>query len=84
MPASPTLDAPRIGDLDDVRLSEDDGESTRLGKAVAADFLRRATDDQQEQLFDSALDEIVAEAFSLVWSREWPIGAPAFAILRRR
>lgn len=33
---------------------------------------------QQEQLFDSALDEIVAEAFSLVWSREWPIGAPAF------
>ena len=33
---------------------------------------------QQEQLFDSALDEIVAETFSLVWSREWPTGSPAF------
>ncbi|GAA5876129.1 hypothetical protein JCM3774_003506 [Rhodotorula dairenensis] len=33
---------------------------------------------QQAQLFDSALDEIVAEILSLSWARKWPTGAPVF------
>ncbi|GAA5987268.1 hypothetical protein JCM10908_001886 [Rhodotorula pacifica] len=33
---------------------------------------------QQEQLFDSALDEIVTEIFSLLWWGEWPAGSPSF------
>lgn len=31
---------------------------------------------QQDQLFDSAIDEIAAEILLLVWSKEWPAGAP--------